>query len=263
MNDSKSRDIFYGVIAIATLIVALIGATLAYFSMSVGSEEAAVNARAATLSIEYKDGKEVLAQATKLIPAAFSVVSKVYERSIDDINADYNDAETSVYEKPNRCLDDNNMEVCSIYRFSISSDAPRSISAILNTEFNGFKYLAYAVRDVNAGTWLTLRGDDDSSRKYIDLKSCDNANEENMCFTDVNDIKTYDSVAINSILGYTNTNDFSQKRIEEDVQVYDLVLFINDNNDNQNIDQGKQFQGTINVRVVDEVYGDRVYGVAE
>lgn len=29
MSDNKSRDIFYGVVAIATLIVAILGATLA------------------------------------------------------------------------------------------------------------------------------------------------------------------------------------------------------------------------------------------
>ena len=44
MNDSKSRDIFYGVVAIATLIVAVIGATLAYFSITANSAEGAVNA---------------------------------------------------------------------------------------------------------------------------------------------------------------------------------------------------------------------------
>jgi len=44
MKDNKSRDIFYGIVAVATLIVALIGATLAYFSISTSSNEGVVNA---------------------------------------------------------------------------------------------------------------------------------------------------------------------------------------------------------------------------
>ena len=69
MSDNKSRDIFYGVVAVATLIVALVGATLAYFSISANSSEGAVNATAAVVSIEYNDGQQVSAQADELIPA--------------------------------------------------------------------------------------------------------------------------------------------------------------------------------------------------
>ena len=63
-NDSKARDIFYGLEAVATLIVAIIGATLAYFSITASSNEGAINAQAAVVSIEYNDGQQVTAQAT-------------------------------------------------------------------------------------------------------------------------------------------------------------------------------------------------------
>ena len=62
MNDNRKRDIFYGVVAVATLIIALVGATLAYFSISVRSSEGAVNATAAIVSIEYNDGKGKIIQ---------------------------------------------------------------------------------------------------------------------------------------------------------------------------------------------------------
>ena len=68
-NDTKGRDIFFGVVALATLIVAIIGATLAYFSITASSNEGAINATAAVVSIEYNDGQLVTAQADKLIPA--------------------------------------------------------------------------------------------------------------------------------------------------------------------------------------------------
>lgn len=266
MNDNKSRDIFYGVIAIATLIVALIGATLAYFSVSISSNEGAVNARAAIVSIEYKDGQEVLAQASQLIPATFNVVSTVYERNSEDISADYNDTENDLASKSNLCVDDNNREVCSIYRFSVGSDITRRITATLNTEGNGFQYLAYAVRNVNTGTWLDLREDDEGGHQYIGLRSCDNTTEDNKCFTTENDIKTYMANAQNSILGYDSDNAFNIGEVTgglDNPQVYDLVLFINENNANQNIDQGKEYRGTINIQIMDEGEGGKLTGVAE
>ena len=43
MENSKGRGIFLGVVSVATLIVAIIGATFAWFSASVGSGENDVN----------------------------------------------------------------------------------------------------------------------------------------------------------------------------------------------------------------------------
>ena len=78
-NDNRGRDIFMGLVAVATLIVAIIGATLAYFSITASSNEGVVNATAAVVSIEYNDGQQVTAQAGHLIPADFEVVKNVYE----------------------------------------------------------------------------------------------------------------------------------------------------------------------------------------
>ena len=84
-KDGKTKDIFFGIVAIATLIVAIIGATLAYFSITASSNEGAVNATAATVSINYNDGQQVTAQAKNLIPATPEVVKKVYEKLKDII----------------------------------------------------------------------------------------------------------------------------------------------------------------------------------
>lgn len=43
MDESKGRDIFLGVIGVLTLIVAIVGATFAYFSTQVNSEAESVN----------------------------------------------------------------------------------------------------------------------------------------------------------------------------------------------------------------------------
>lgn len=255
MNDSKSRDIFYGVVAIATLIVAVIGATLAYFSITANSAEGAVNAQAGTVSISYDDGQQVTAQADELIPSSFEVVKTAYERSQKSFGSDGAMAE-------NICLDDNNRQVCSIYRFSIGSDSERQIIATLNSEHNGFSTgLSYAIYSVSGDyasdeeRWQIL--DDEISAKKLTINYCDNDDEDptNYCYNTSLGVKDYGENS-NSIFGY-DTDGMKSKSIGADeTQTYDLVIFLNENDQEQNIDQGKSFRGTIIVKVIDSGLDD-------
>ena len=251
MSDNKSRDIFYGVVAIATLIVALIGATLAYFSISTNSDEGAVNAKAAKITVEYEDGKQVSMAAQNLIPAKWEeVVKKVYERITltDEGGA-----------RPNVCIDDNGKEVCSIYRFSLKSDVATDFVAKLNTEYNGFERLSYAVRDVTNRAWIKLNGNDET----LGLNACDadDSTDAGECFTGSGDTKTYSAnnpKAINSLFGYNTDNTFKTINIGNTEQTYDIVLFLQENDENQNYEQGKEFQGTIYVETTGGA--DRITG---
>lgn len=255
-NDNKARDIFYGVIAVATLIVAIVGATLAYFSVTANSAEGAINATAATVSIEYNDGQQVTAQAKKLIPATPEVVKKVYEKNIKTLESS-NEEVTA-----NACIDDYGQEVCSAFRFTVRSDFAKEITAALKTEHNGFTYLAYSVYDVTVGEWLKLN---DNGDEIVKLTTCSNKNEveedgtddiPNCYDIDNLQVKTYDTTrAVNSIFGTTipeGTEEvrFRTKTAESVAHAYDIVLFIKENKGNQNIDQGKVFTGTIAVDVV-------------
>lgn len=251
MSDNKSRDIFYGVVAIATLIVALVGATLAYFSISASSNNGAVNAKADTVSISYNDGQQVTAQADKLIPSSFEVVQKAYERA----KADFAKEEAL---GSNICKDDNNRQVCSIYRFSVSSDSDRQMTATLNNEFNSFTTgLSYAIYEVSGEyatddlRWQVL--DDGNSAKYLSLNSCNNADEnaDKHCYTLNSGVKDYGNNS-NSIFGYNSDSTIKTKSITADTtQQYDLVIFLNETGLDQNADQGKEYQGTIVVKIVD------------
>lgn len=257
MNDNKSRDIFYGVIAVATLIVALIGATLAYFSMNASSNEGAVNATAAIVSVDYEDGQQVIAQGKNLIPSSFDVVKTIYENNLDAINqqanTEYQEGET---ERTNLCQDgaNPNYEVCSIYRFSVKNDVETSIRAALRTEANSFTDLYYAVRVVSGndtnpktGEWLDLDFDDNGeSLKYVKLSTCDNSGET-ACFTENEGIKTYANIAAKPIFGFTSASDSSFKTINIAANKYtfDVVLFILEKDKPQDYDQGKTYSGTI------------------
>lgn len=246
-NENRGRDIFMGVVAVATLIVAIIGATLAYFSITASSNEGVVNATAAVISIEYNDGQQVTAQADELIPSIFSVVQTVYETNVKD-----SEVAEDVTTIGNTCIDSNSRQVCSAYRFTIRSDIERTVSATLSNEYNGFTYLSYAVYDVTNGTWISLTDDGDLS---LPIKTCSN-NIENIenCFNMEGTIKKYTDNAKNSIFGLTtNETDvlFKTQQVSGTTQVYDLVLFIKETNENQNIDQGQQYNGTIVVDVID------------
>jgi len=262
-NDNKARDIFYGVIAVATLIVAIVGATLAYFSVTANSSEGAINATAATVSIEYNDGQQVTAQAKNLIPATLDVVKKVYEKNIKTIDSSKLDPETEIM--ANACIDDSEpgQEVCSAYRFTVRSDLTKEITAALKNEHNGFTYLGYAVYDVTKGEWLKLN---DNGAESLPLTMCSNENVVTEgqadtipdCYT-INgstQVKTYDTTrAVNSIFGTTipeGTEEvrFKTQLAESTAHIYDLVLFIRENQGNQNVDQGKVYRGTIVVDVV-------------
>lgn len=250
MSDNKSRDIFYGVVAIATLIVALVGATLAYFSISASSNPGAVNAKADTVSITYNDGQQVTAQADKLIPSSFEVVQKAYANSKDAFGSE--GALGS-----NICKDDNDRQVCSIYRFSVSSDSDRQMTATLNNEFNSFVTgLSYAIYDVSGEyanddlRWQVL--DDSNSAKYLSLNSCNNDDEDvnKHCYTLNSGVKDYGNNS-NSIFGYNNEGIKTKSITADTTQQYDLVIFLNETGLDQNADQGKEYQGTIVVKIVD------------
>ena len=253
-KENKGKEVFFGVVALATLIVAIIGATLAYFSITASSNEGAVNATSAVVSIAYNDGQQVTAQADQLIPAKFeSVVQPVYERYIKDQVAGDTVPETNI------CIDDNNRQVCSVYRFTISSDVDREIAATLNNEENGFTYLSYAVYDVKNQKWLSLKSESDY---FLPLTACSNQNNEGEEGNDQDDCysmdglqKKYNKPAVNSIFGLAlddsgNTVN-KEMPVSGETQTYDLVIFLDEANENQNFEQGKNYSGTIVVEVLE------------
>ena len=257
MSDNKSRDIFYGVVAVATLIIALIGATLAYFSITANSSEGAVNAKAAVVSIIYEDGQAKIGQADNLIPVTFENLKVLYRRNLNDINDDYNSEPSEGETRLNRCKDGKSgstYDVCSAFRFTISNDVETNIRAMLRTEKNEFKYLDYAVRDADCTAsesnedecWLNLDFNDNGEPvKYASLSTCSNETE-NACYTG-DTTKTYASTAMMPIFGFTSATDptFKDIRVAAAEHSYDVVLFINDDDTNQNDDQGKSYSGNI------------------
>ena len=109
MNEQKNngRGVFYGVIGVATLVVAIIGATFAYFTAS-ASNNATITGNMATVKLALSVEKVTTVDEEKkgMIPMSNGMVE-----------AAVNDAQNDV------CVDDNNNAVCQIYKITLTNDS--------------------------------------------------------------------------------------------------------------------------------------------
>ena len=129
-NNNNGKGIFYGVIGVATLVVAIIGATFAYFAASTNSADNAVSAASSTVSAlqlsEVKDGIKA-----NLIP-------------IDETNTKF---PSKVGLTSDSCKDDNKNNICSTYQFTVTNpnDQAQQVYFYLEPANNGFTNLHYAI----------------------------------------------------------------------------------------------------------------------
>lgn len=149
MENSKGRGIFLGVVSVATLIVAIIGATFAWFSASVGSGENDVNLTAyqfdAKLTVERVFPTAENA-SKKIIPF---VPDKVLREGQGDQTNNMNYA---LNEATNKCLDSSGYLVCSLYKITVTNNGSDSI------ELDG-SVTTMETTPTETGTTLTANGD--------------------------------------------------------------------------------------------------------
>lgn len=278
MNDEnrRKRDVFYGVVAIATLIIAMIGATLAYFSITASSDTGAVNAKSAIVSIDYQDSQQVTLQADKLIPSSFDVVKTVYGSKVFGLTEEDLASKAEVTDAETDCLDSNGRQVCSTYRFSVSvaeDSDPIEIIALLNVDMNTFEYafgeeigLSYALYHVTGeeyseSNWIPMKSHLDAGTPVADTyyahtkRTCQGEGEEE-CYTITGSKRTYLDDQKFSMFGTTlnSSSEYENNTVSINsgtTETYDLVIFYDNADDDQNIDQGKEFQGTIVVSLAD------------
>lgn len=157
VNEKNNRtNTFNLVIGIATLLIALLGATFAYFSATARSREGDVNVRSANVNISYDGGTEI--KASNLIPATQQVALKKYQKEVQPYNPDVDgeinlDYDTYRNDVDRRCVDAKGKEVCYVYQFSIMSDGidggTTDILASIKVNINEFTNLSYLLYEVN------------------------------------------------------------------------------------------------------------------
>ena len=149
MENSKGRGIFLGVVSVATLIVAIIGATFAWFSASVSSGENDVNLTAyqfdANLTVERVFPTAENA-SKKIIPF---VPDKVLREGLEN---ETNNMNYALNEATNKCVDSSGYLVCSLYKITVTNNGSDAI------ELDG-SVTTMETTPTETGTTLTANGD--------------------------------------------------------------------------------------------------------
>lgn len=227
MDREDKRGIFFGVVGVLTLIVAIIGASLAYFSINANSDPDALTVQAATVQIVYEDG-DVLA-VDEIIPSTKAVALETFRRYLngETYSAELEDGQTTdvPYEK---CVDDKGYTVCGVYEFSLTNNGvnPTDITAkVIPTvtevaegeeapvEFRNLKFTLYDITNVT----------------------------ENEYGTEV----ATNTITYNEFNLITDPVSIASKKTTR----YRLFVWLDEQNDKQDYEQGAVFKGTIYVNV--------------
>lgn len=148
MENSKGRGIFLGVVSVATLIVAIIGATFAWFSASVSSGENDVNLTAyqfdANLTVERVFPTAENA-SKKIIPFVPNEVLRAGDAKTNNMNYALNKA-------TDKCVDSSGYLVCSLYKITVTNNGSDAI------ELDG-SVTTMETTPTETGTTMTANGD--------------------------------------------------------------------------------------------------------
>ena len=108
MNEQKNngRGIFYGVIGVATLVVAIIGGTFAYFTDTAGNNVITGNMASINLNLDVTKVTTVDETLGGMIPMSNNMVEAAVESDTNKV-----------------CVDDNGNAVCQIYKITINNNS--------------------------------------------------------------------------------------------------------------------------------------------
>ena len=134
MENRRGSEIFLGVVGVTTLLVAIIGATFAYFSATAKSGNESVAVGSTKVDLGYSEVTTRL--KTDMIPATYTIAKFAATNA------------AHIAEK-GECKDDVGNEVCSIYEFYIGNpgSAEMPIEGSINVVTNGFTNLRFQIMD--------------------------------------------------------------------------------------------------------------------
>ena len=132
MNEQKNnngRGIFYGVIGVATLVVAIIGATFAYFTATQNAGNNVITGNMASISFGLKVQKVTKADEKRggMIPMSNNMVEAAvhgtYPGGESATKSDSGSTATDyTYGAQNICTDDNGNAVCQVYKIVVNNE---------------------------------------------------------------------------------------------------------------------------------------------
>ena len=257
MENRKASGIFLGVVSVATLIVAIIGATFAYFSVSV-TGESAINVSAYEISASMSISQVYPRTATDgIIPFNASKVLSFtgVETGVNDTNLLYalNNGTTSGNVK---CIDDNNHQVCAVYKVTIFNNSKSSLTLaghIVPTEnlasetrdgATGFMHLVYQGINVVSGT---AEGNNLVFSLDGDVQEFDYDSETHI----IEIAPDADSINIGSITVPGATTNAQSGETEQGKAEKYILIYLNDSGD-QSSEMGARFSAQVTFSSDDE-----------
>lgn len=248
MGNNKGSGIFLGVIGVATLLVAIIGATFAFFGANIASPEGALTVSSAKLALGFANDTSKL--KFNLIPAEYWIAE--YAAT----NATYMGED-----KAKQCIDQNNNEICGVYTFTIGNPsrttAQNLFGEVVITE-NGFTDLHFTIYDelgnqVVKETKLPKTGT--VPLTALEQKLLPSSSDVGK--TDEADAKdTFDATNPTT---YTSINDMTlaeNKGKENNVRTYTMVLWIEETmTDQTETNSGMTFVGGVKFTTANDETG--------
>ena len=111
---NKSKGVFYAIIGIATLIVAIIGATFAYFTAAQNAGSNVIRGNMANIGFNLTVEKVVDPSAGKgMIPMSNTMIEPAINDQTNPVN--------------NTCVDDNGNAVCQVYKITVTNNSTASM----------------------------------------------------------------------------------------------------------------------------------------
>lgn len=157
MENRRGSGIFLSVIGVATLIVAIIGATFAYFSATANSSNTAIQVGSTELDLGYDDVTTGL--KTEMIPSTHAIAKYAAfdtawttGQTVNIITGKDEAGEDIVTPMAGKgqCIDQNGNQICSVYEFYVgnpSETTEMTITGSVTSTTNDFEHLVFALYD--------------------------------------------------------------------------------------------------------------------
>lgn len=160
-QNQQKNNAFNVIIAVSTLIIAILGATFAYFSATATSPNNDISVRSAFVSITYNGSPAI--KANNLIPSTEKIAIAMYQKEApkgddgeyhtkDDGYAFLDSDDNYINDPSRKCVDAKGREVCYVYEFEIKSDGEEDDTTevagaikIGKNQFNNLSYILYEV----------------------------------------------------------------------------------------------------------------------
>ena len=212
MENRKGSGIFLGVVSVATLVVAIIGATFAYFSASVSSNERAIGATAYEFDVKVTEIKMIQ-------PGNVDNLGGIIPMNVNTQVSGKGMLLYALNDATNKCVDSNNYQVCALYEATLSNggsqDVTLNLAVMTDTNEAGsggeaFSDLTFQALTENTGTY-SLNG----AAQTLMTTAGQSVNIENVSITipaKTTDYKHYFVVYLNEPRNNEDTDEKDQSK---------------------------------------------------